>query len=46
MCCLVESRCCCYILGKRVSKGMGVIKIKDLDIIRRFDISGGIVFFV
>ena len=46
MCRLVESKRCRQILGKTTSKGMGVIKIKDSDAIRRPDTSGGIAFSV
>lgn len=46
MCRLVESKRCRQILGKATSKGMGVIKIKDSDAIRRLDTSGGMVFSV
>ena len=46
LCRLVESKRCRPILDKSTCEGMGVVEIKDSDVIRRPDTSGGQVFSV
>lgn len=46
LCRLVESKRCRPILGNTACEGIGVVKIKDSDAIRRPDTSGGEVFSV
>lgn len=41
----MKSKRCCPILSKTVCEGMGAVKIKDSDEIRRLDTSHGVVFY-